>query len=109
MLGGVNPKQMQAMMKKMGISNEDIPASKVTIDKIDGSKIIINNPSVTKVSMQGQVTFQIAGEISEEAGEKFSEEDIKTVVEKTGKSEDEAKSALEEANGDLAEAILSLS
>ena len=64
-----NPRQMQGMLKKMGISQEDVPAKKVTIEKIDGSKTIINNPSVTKIKMQGQETFQIAGEISEEAEE----------------------------------------
>ena len=42
----MNPKKMQAVMKQMGISQEDIDASKVTIEKTDGSNITINNPSV---------------------------------------------------------------
>ena len=109
MLGGLNPKKMQAMMKQMGISQEEIDASKVIIEKEDNSKIIINNPSVTKVKMQGQESFQIAGEISEEIAEVgISEEDIKTIMEKTGVSEEKAKETLEKT-GDLAEAILELS
>ena len=66
MLPGLNPKKMQAVMKQMGISQDEIPASKVIIEKSEGGKIIINNPSVTKIKMQGQETFQIAGDISEE-------------------------------------------
>lgn len=104
----MNPKKMQGMMKKMGISQEEIDASKVIIEKNDGSKLVIEDPSVTKINMQGQETFQIAGEISEEEGEKFSQEDIQTVVEKTGVSEEKALEALEETE-DLAEAILKLS
>ena len=98
-------------MKQMGIKQEEIPASKVTIEKEDGSKIIINNPSVQKINMQGNDSFQIAGDVSEEesgiAGS-FNEEDVKTVMERAGVSEDKAKEALTESNGNLAEAILTL-
>ena len=96
-------------MKQMGISQDEIPASRVIIEKIDNTKIIIESPSVTKVKMQGQETFQIAGEIREEtSAPETSEDDIKTIVEKTGSSESEAKQTLEKT-GDLAEAILELS
>ena len=108
-LGGFNPKKMQALMKQMGISQEEIDASKVTIDKRDGTKIIIDNPSVTKIDMQGQESFQIAGEIREEAEEiEINKEDIKTIMEKTGCSEKKARETLEKTR-DLAEAILELS
>lgn len=100
---------MQAIMKQMGMSQKEIDASKVTIHKTDGSKLIINNPSVAKISMQGQESFQITGEISEESGKvKISEEDIKTIVEKTGCSEEKAHEVLEKT-GDLTDAILELS
>ena len=66
MFPGVNPKQMQGMLKKMGISQEEIDASRVIIEKSDNSKIIIEDPSVTKITMQGQETFQIGGNIREE-------------------------------------------
>lgn len=110
MFPGVDPKQMQGMFKKMGISQEEIDASKVIIEKTDNSRIIIDNPSVTKIKMQGQETFQIAGDISEEyPKEEISEQDIQTVVEKTGVSNKKAKETLEKNNGDLAETILELS
>ena len=108
MFPNLDPKKMQAVMKQMGMAQEEIPAEKVIIEQTDGNKTIINNPSVMKIKMQGQETFQISGEVSEEAGETFNEEDVQTIVEKTGASEGDAKKALEET-GDLAEAILKLS
>ena len=109
MFGGMSPKKMQAVMKQMGMSQEEIDARRVIIEKNDDSRIIIENPAVQKIKMQGQENFQISGDIREEEVEvEISEEDVQTVVEKTGKSEDEARKALEET-GDLAEAILKLS
>jgi len=109
MFPGLNPKKMQAVMKQMGIAQEEISASQVIIEKTDNSKIIIKNPSVIKIKMQGQETFQISGEILEENSSlSFSEEDIKTVIEKTNCTEEQAKKTLD-STGDLAEAILELS
>jgi len=109
MFPGINPKKMQAMMKQMGISQQEIPASRVIIEKTDNTKTIISNPSVTKIIMQGQETFQITGDIQEQTAEiGVSEEDIKTIIEKTGCSKEKAKQALEKTK-DLAEAILELS
>lgn len=101
----LNPKKMQAVMKQMGISQEEIDASKIIIEKQDGNKLVINNPSVVKIKMQGQESLQISGDIEEESG--VSESDIKIVMEKTGCSEVEAKQSLQET-GDLAESILNL-
>jgi nascent polypeptide-associated complex subunit alpha len=109
MFPGLNPKKMQAVMKQMGISQQEIDANRVIIET-DDMNIIINNPSVVKINMQGQENFQISGDISEEEKEKDStEQDIKTIIEKTGCSEEQAKNALEESKGDLTEAILFLS
>ncbi len=108
MIPGLNPKKMQAMMKQLGMSQIEIPSLRVIIEKEDGKKLIINDPSVMQIKMQGQESFQITGEVSEENGEKFSEEDVKVIIEKTNCTEEEAKKALEET-GDLAEAILKLS
>src|SRR3989338_4366348 len=102
----LDPKKMQAVMKQMGMSQEEIPSEKVIIEKSDGKKFIIENPSVTKLKIQGQESFQITGDIKEETS--ISEDDIKTVVEKTGCTKAQAKKTLEET-GDLAEAILTLS
>lgn len=106
---GLDPKKMGAMMKQLGMSQAEIQAEKVIIEKTDGSKIIIENPSVAKISFHGNESFQVSGQVSEQP-EKFtiSEEDIKTVAEKANVSHAEAKAALEETR-DIAEAIMKLS
>jgi len=107
-LSGLDPKKMQALMRQMGIKQEEIEAERVIIEKKD-SKIIIEPVSVQKIVMQGQQSWQIVGEAREESKEeKISEEDIQIVMEKTNKSREEAKKALEETN-DIAEAIIRLS
>ena len=109
MFPGLDPKKMQGLMKQMGIAQEEISASRVIIEKTDNTKIIIENPSVTKIKMQGQETFQIAGEVTEESEEVIvSQDDIKLIVEKTGCTEEKASETLEKT-GDLTEAILELS
>jgi nascent polypeptide-associated complex subunit alpha len=113
MMPGIDPKKMQALMKQMGISQNEIDAKRVIIETSE-KNIIINNPSVLKINMQGQTNFQISGDISEsrkteEKTEDNTEEDIKTIIEKTNCSEKKAREAYKKSNGDLAEAILDLS
>jgi nascent polypeptide-associated complex subunit alpha len=110
MFPGMNPRKMGQMMKKMGIQQVEIPATEVII-KTEEKDLIITNPQVSKVNMMGQETFQITGEVHEQeksTAPEISEEDIKTVAEQTGCSEETAKTTLEETEGDLAEAILKL-
>ncbi|MEA3329432.1 MAG: nascent polypeptide-associated complex protein [Nanoarchaeota archaeon] len=109
MMPGINPAQMKAAMKQMGIKQEEVDALRVVIECED-KKIIVENPSVIKINMQGNESFQISGEVSsEEVEEGISEEDIELVAEKTGKTREEAKEALEKSSGDLTEAIMELS
>lgn len=104
-MSGMDPRLVKMALKKMGIKQEDIGASRVIIETLDNKKIIIHNPAVQKVDMAGQVSFQISGEVSEE---EFSQEDIKLVVEQTCVSEEKAKKALEKNQGDIAQAIIEL-
>jgi nascent polypeptide-associated complex subunit alpha len=106
-LGGMNPKKMQGMLKQMGINQEEIDAEEVII-KTSSKTFTISNPSVQKITMQGQTSFQVAGEVTESEAEKFSEDDVKLVMEKSSCTEDLARKALEET-GDIAEAIMKLS
>ena len=103
--GGMDPKKMQAMMRQMGIKSEEIPAKTVTIET-DSEKIIIDNPQVTKISMQGQESFQIAGSVRIEENKS---EDIKMIVEQTGCTSEQAEEALSKSDGDIAQAIILLS
>ena len=108
-LGGMNPAKMKAMMKQMGINQEEIPASRVVIEQ-EGKRIILENHSVQKITMQGNESWQITGDAKEESvKEGIKDEDVALVAEKTGKGKEEAKKALEESDGDMASAILKLS
>lgn len=101
---------MQQAMKRMGIQQVDIPAVKVIIQTED-KELVFSHPTVAKVNMMGQETYQIVGEAEERSlsfTPEISEDDIKTVMEQTGVSKEEAQKAIEEAKGDLAEAILKL-
>lgn len=97
---------MKQAMKKLGMKQEDIDAKEVIIICED-KKLVIQNPQVSKINAMGQETIQIVGDIEEQPLERFSEDDIKTIVEQANCSEEEAKKALDETN-DLAEAILKL-
>jgi nascent polypeptide-associated complex subunit alpha len=114
MMPNVNPRQMEQMMRKMGIQQVDIEAEQVIIVCSD-RKIIINDPSIQKVNMMGKESYQISGEESVEALDsdeteeiEISEDDLKTVMDQTGGSEEEALQALQDTSGNIAEAILLL-
>jgi nascent polypeptide-associated complex subunit alpha len=108
MFPGMDKRMMDQAMKKMGVKQLTIPASEVII-KSDGKDIIIRNPQVVRVLMMGQESFQISGDIEEVIPKaEISQDDIQTVAQQTGASEEKASEALEAANGDLAQAILSL-
>lgn len=105
MFPGINPKDMQKAMKKMGVKQEVIPALQVIIKTSDGN-LIIRDPEVIKVEMMGQESFQITGELVNEG--RISEEDVKVVAEQAGVTEERARLVLEKHKGDLAQAILEL-
>ncbi len=108
MFPNINPKQMEKAMRQMGIKSEDIDASEVIIRLNSGSELVISNPSVQKVIMAGNASFQISGEAVERSAEaEITEDDIAIVAEKAGVSREKAKKAIEAANGDIAEAIMS--
>jgi nascent polypeptide-associated complex subunit alpha len=109
-LGGINPGQMKSMMKQLGIKSSELNAKKVIIE-LEGSQLVFENPAVTEVDMKGQKTYTITGNPTEErvaAELKILQEDIEMVKQQARVSEEEARSALEKSEGDLAEAISSL-
>ena len=103
MPGGMDPKKMQSMMKQMGIKSDDIPAKKVVIETETGN-YVVENPQVVQITMQGQKSFQISGEVKFEEG--IKDEDIKMVMEQANCSEEQAIEALKETSGDIAGAII---
>jgi len=61
--------------------------------------------------MMGQDSWQITGDVSERPlaeESRITDDDVRMVAMQAGVSEEDARSALEETNGDIAEAILKL-
>ncbi len=108
----ISPREAKRMMQRMGLSMDAIPDVEQVIIKTSSKEILIENPEVAVVDIQGQKMFQVAGgKITEKAVERkltIPEEDVKLVADQTGKSLEEARRALEECEGDLAKAILLL-
>ena len=114
--GRMNPKQMQAAMRRMGVSQEEIQDVEEVVIKTKSKEIVFNEVAVMKITMQGQITFQVVGDpeererkaadASEEGG--VPDEDVQLVVSQTGCTASEAKKALEECDGAPAEAILKI-
>ncbi|MFW6064743.1 MAG: nascent polypeptide-associated complex protein [Candidatus Natronoplasma sp.] len=110
MPGGGNPRQMKRMMKKMGLESDELDANKVIIET-DKKRLVFDEPQVVEMNMKGQHMYQIVGEPREEAPEGevlIPDEDIEMVSERAGVSKEEAEEALKEADGEPAEAIISL-
>ena len=110
MPGNINPRQMNQMMRRLGISVKNIDNVEKIIIQTDTKEYIFKEAEVTIMDAKGQKTYQIIGNpIIRDRSDDTLKEDIKLVMDQTGKSEEEAKKALEESNGDIAEAILKLS
>ncbi len=110
MFPGMNQKKMAQAMKKMGIAQQEIEATRVIIETPE-KNLIVDNPQVAKVNMMGQDTLQITGSIREEEKDTtpdLNEDDIKTVMDQANVPEDVAKKALELTKGDIAQAIMGL-
>ena len=127
----MNPRKMEQMMKQMGIDLEELDAAEVVITLEDGTRLVFDDADVTKMDARGQETYQVVGEPEEMAGSEepatadeaeeapatgdttaegdaIPEDDVKLVAQRTGASKDEARAALEDADGDLAAAIAAL-
>jgi len=103
------------MMQKMGVKMDELPEVTQVIIRTPTKDIVIDAPTVTMVTVQGQAMYQIAGgEVSESQPQTVTptnalpEADVQLVAQQTGKSLDESRKALTEAGGDLARAILIL-
>jgi nascent polypeptide-associated complex subunit alpha len=113
--GAPQGRDAKRMMEKMGMKVDEIGGVTEVLIRTATREIIIEEPIVTSVVVQGQKMYQITGGSAHErapsaeaAPPELPEEDIKLVAEQTGKTIDEARAALKESGGDLAEAILRL-
>lgn len=115
----MNSREQKRMMQRMGMNMDSIPDVQQVIIRTADKDIVIDEPEVAILQVQGQKMYQIiGGQVSEQAPSQrgaaapakpsFSEEDVQLVADQTGKSQEKAKEALEECSGDLAKAILLL-
>lgn len=129
----MNPKQMKAAMRRMGIQQEEVEGVEVAIIRTKDKEIVFHRPDVMSITAQGQVTYQIVGRPEERprsaAGEaagdgvveggtapappsapgaKYSDDDVELVMGQTGASEGDVRAALDECDGEVAEAIMRL-
>ena len=110
MMRGGN-REMRRMMDKMGLDMNELQNVQEVIIKTDKKEIIISKPSVTEMKAKDSSIFTVTADSYEEAELEvpiFSDDDIQLVSQQAGVDEENAKSALEEAEGDLARAILLL-
>lgn len=72
-------------------------------------RIVIENPEVATVTVQGQTVYQVGGGTMREEGiGGGTEEDVKLVAAQAGVTIEKATEALKQSNGDLAQAIILL-
>ncbi|KDE57503.1 Nascent polypeptide-associated complex protein [Halostagnicola sp. A56] len=121
--GGLNPRKMEQMMKQMGIDVDDIDAEEVIIRTAEHD-LVFTDPEVTKMDARGQETYQVigtpderaagsageleAGDGDNDSGSSVDEDDVDLVVTRTGASEEKARRALEDNDGDLAATVAEL-
>ena len=123
--GGMNPRKLQQMMQQMGIDLDELDAESVIIRLTDGEELVFDDPDVTRMDARGQQTYQVIGDPetrdafdagqSTAAGEAEDAEpggaddipdaDVELVAQRTGASEEAARTALEKTDGDLAAAV----
>ncbi|HIH37128.1 MAG TPA: nascent polypeptide-associated complex protein [Methanocellales archaeon] len=105
---GMNPQKLKQMMKQMGIDIKEIEGVEEVIIRTTDREIVFRDADVTIMDARGVKTYQIAGTPEECPREEIPAADVQLVIEQTGVSEMEAKAALKEVKGDLAEAIMNL-
>ena len=113
--GKMNSREMRRMMAQMGIKSTEMPDVRTVILKGAAKDYMISEAQVTMIEAQGQKTFQILGSFKEipRTGDtteamKFTDEDIKLVMEQASVSREKATEALTKSDGEPAKAIMDL-
>ncbi len=125
--GARNPRQMQLMMRRLGMTTEELDGVVEVIVRTRDKEHVFHEPEVTILTVQGVRTYQVVGQPEvrplSAAGAPTGaatapapppapagppEEDVRLVMEQAGVERDEAVRALVAASGEPAEAILKL-
>ena len=107
--GKINPREANRMMQRMGMQVQQLDDVTKVIMESPTRRIVIDNPEVATVTVQGQTVYQVGGGTMREEGVGgASDEDAKLVASQAGVTIEQATSALRQSNGDLAQAIILL-
>ncbi len=109
--GGIDPSQLEKMMKQMGLEMEELSGVQEVVIKLSDKELVISNPQVQITEAKGHKTYQVIGDAEErelEAEPEIDDDDIEMVMEKGGVDRETAEEALEETDGDIAEAIVNI-
>lgn len=103
-------RQARRTMERLGINMKEVPDVKEVIIRTSDKEMHIKDASVSEVNAQGSRIFQVMGEVEEVEVEKetFNEEDVLLVQQQANVTREKAMAALEEADGEVARAILKL-
>lgn len=123
--GGRNPRQVEMLMRRMGMTTEPVPGVEEVIVRTATKEHVFRAPEVTILTVQGVRTYQVVGQPEVRArtagtagapsGAPASapaapagppEDDVRLVMEQANVSREEAIEALTATNGAPAEAIL---
>ena len=129
-MGGMDPRPMSMMMKKLGIDVRDVEGVQSVTVRTATKDYVFDKASVSVMKAQGVETWQVSGKPrvverspaapapnaasnpppppTPEAPLVIPDEDVRLVAQETGRSPAEARAALEATKGDLAEAIVKL-
>ena len=111
----MDSRRARRMMKQMGMKMDELNDIQRVILQGPNREIIIEGPMVSSINVQGQKMYQITGGTAteqkvevEETKPEIPEEDILLVAQQANVSMEKARVALEQAEGDLAQAIIML-
>ncbi len=105
----ISPREQSRMLQRMGLQVQQLDDVERVIMETPTKRIIIDNPEVATVTVQGQTVYQVGGgSIREEGVGGSSVDDAELVASQTGVSQEEALEALKQTGGDLAQAIILL-
>lgn len=128
-LGGMDPRQMAMMMKRMGIQMDELEGVQEVLVRTTARDYRFRKAAVTVMKAQGTETWQVQGkpEVIEKgaplanapqaavpapanvaAPGPIPEDDVRLVMEQAKVDARTARKALEESGGDLAEALVKL-
>ena len=98
------------MMQRMGMQVKQVDDVTRVVIESASKRIIIDDPDVAIVTVQGQTVYQVGGGRAREEGPGGApaEDDAKLVAAQAGVSTDQATVALRQSGGDLAQAIILL-